>query len=121
MNILKSLKEKLESLRQPELDEVNLELVEGEGVVLPDLPCPLNHQMFKSCVCITCIHASSCPMELQCRKEGCERAFIAGCTNYTNTEEEYAEEKREIFKSGRAYEPSVFRFGSSASKENIRL
>jgi hypothetical protein len=80
----------------------------GDNFIAP--PCPLQLQITKTCVCMTCDLVNNCPMEILCRQQGCEMVFIRGCTSYTNRKEKNCEEKREVFREGSHFDGGVFCF-----------
>ena len=80
------------------------------------LPCPFSIRLTGACICATCDFVKNpCPLEMLCRKAGCEGAFIKGCTSYKNENERNCDEKRKVFRYGSAFDGGIFRFGE---KEN---
>ena len=120
-----SLIEKITNFFKPDAKIFYIGGTKPEEVIpvnaLMALPCSPPMRLTRACICMTCNFVSKgCPMEIACRNAGCNGAFIRSCTNYTNQEDRYFEEKRRIFKDGAAFDGNIFRFDPK-SKENSRI
>jgi hypothetical protein len=86
------------------------------------LPCPLQFQLTKACICMACSFLSkNCSMELLCRAGGCAGAFIGACTNYTNSEDINCDEKRKIFREGCTFDGRIIYFTSRKPKTDTTV